>query len=112
MTTSSNDGLRQASARAAAGTALTYDGDWHALFDQAGIAPGPFNGRMLAWCNAQLGANFTEINGAMTAFAVSQGSPDWDQMGAFTIGGVVSSDLLLETGSYLLLQDGATHLAL
>lgn len=83
---STNDGLRQATVRAATGTVLTYDGDWHALYDQAGVAPGPFDGRMLAWINAQLSASYTEINGAMTAFALSQGAPNWSSMGAFTIG--------------------------
>lgn len=87
MITSSNDGLRQASVRAAAGTALTYDGDWHALFDLAGIVPGPFNGRMLAWCNAQLGAAHPDLTGAMDAFALSQGAPNWSSMGTFTAGG-------------------------
>lgn len=88
---STNDGLRQASVRAATGTALDYNGDWRALFDQAGIAPGPFNGRMLAWINAQLGTGHPEINGALDAFAISQGAPNWSSLGTFTIGGGGSS---------------------
>lgn len=84
---STNDGLRQATVRASTGTALDADGDWHALFDQAGVAPGPFDGRLLAWINAQLGTAYAEINGAMNAFAVSQGAPNWSSMGSFTIGG-------------------------
>jgi hypothetical protein len=84
---STNDGLRQASVRAATGTALDYNGDWQALFDQAGIAAGPFDGRMLAWCNAQLSAAYTSLPSAMDAFAVSQGAPNWSSLGAFTIGG-------------------------
>ena len=84
---STNDGLRQATVRAATGTALTYDGDWDALFDQAGISAGPFNQRMLAWVNTQLSANYTDLTSALDAFAVSQGAPNWSSLGSFTIGG-------------------------
>jgi len=83
---STNDGLRQATVRASTGTALDHDGDWQALFDQAGIAPGPFNGRMLAWVNAQLSAAFTSLPSALDAFAISQGAPNWSSLGTFTIG--------------------------
>jgi hypothetical protein len=82
-----NDGARQATVRAATGTALTYEGDWHALFDAAEISPGPFNGRMLAWINAQLGAAYADLPGALDAFAISQGAPNWSSLGSFTIGG-------------------------
>ena len=84
---STNDGLRQATVRAATGTALSYEGDWHALFDSAGIAPGPFNGRLLAWLNAQLSAAYASLPGALDAFAISQGAPNWSSLGTFTIGG-------------------------
>jgi hypothetical protein len=80
----SNDGLRQGSIEAVTGTALTYNGDWEALFDQAGIAPGPFNGRMLAWLNIQLSASYTSLPAAQEAFALSQGAPNWSSMGSFT----------------------------
>lgn len=86
---STNDGLRQATVRAATGTALDYNGDWRALFDQAGITPGPFNGRMLAWVNAQLAAAYTDLTSALDAFAISQGAPNWSSLGSFTIGGSV-----------------------
>lgn len=91
---STNDGLRQASVRAATGTARDYNGDWSALFDQAAIPAGPWNGRLLAWINAQLGTSYAEINGAMNAFAVSQGAPSWSALGTFTIGGGGSSPSL------------------
>lgn len=80
----SNQGARQASVRAITGTALTYEGDWHALFDLDGVAAGSFNGRLLAWINQNLGTSYSEINGAMNAFAVSQGYANWDSMGTFT----------------------------
>lgn len=92
--TATNDGLRQATVRASTGTAYDYNGDWHALFDQAGIAKGPFEGRLLAWINAQLSTSYTEINGAKNAFAVSQGVGCWDELGTFTIGGGAASPSL------------------
>lgn len=101
-----NDGARQATVRAATGKALDYNGDWEALFDITPIGAGTWTGRLLAWINAQLSASYTEINGAMQAFAVSQGTANWSQMGAFTIGGGGSSALLLQGGGFLLLQSG------
>ena len=105
-------GDRQASVRAASGTQLTYEGDWHALFDAAGIGAGEFGGRLLAWINRQLAASNTEINGAMQAFAASQGFPSWSGMGVFTIGGHSTGDgFLLENGADLiLLEDGLSFL--
>ena len=106
-----NQGDRQASVRAASGTALSYEGDWQALFDGAGIAPGAFDGRMLAWINAQLSASYAELDGAMAAFAQSQDAPSWPQLGAFAIGGGFQHGFLLEDGAGLiLLEDGASFL--
>ena len=105
-----NQGDRQASVRAAAGSALSYEGDWHALFDAAGQAQGDFDGRLLAWINGRLGAAYAELNGAMTAFAVSQGVPSWAQMGAFAAG-AASDGFQLEDGSGLIaLEDGVSLL--
>jgi hypothetical protein len=102
-----NQGDRQASVRGASGTALTYEGDWQALFDGAGVAPGGFDGRLLAWINLQLSAAYGQLDGAMAAFAASQGAPSWSQMGGFVPGG----GFLLEDGSgLLLLEDGASFL--
>lgn len=81
----SNQGARQASVRAVTGTAFTYEGDWHALFDLDGVAAGSFNGRLLAWINQNLGTSYSEINGAMNAFAIDQGYSDWNSMGTFTV---------------------------
>lgn len=79
-----NQGDRQASVRAVTGTAYSYEGDFHALFDAASIPAGQFNGRMLAWINAKLGTSYTDLNGAMNALAVNQGAKSWNEMGAFT----------------------------
>lgn len=84
----SNQSEKQASIREITGTISTYEGDWHALFDDAGIATGDFNGRLLAWINNYLTASYTEINSAMAAFAQDQGFDSWDSMGEFQAGGV------------------------
>lgn len=70
----------QASIRAATGTALPFEGDWHALFDQASIATGPFDGRLLAWINAQLVASYTSLPTAQQALAASRGFANWSSM--------------------------------
>lgn len=102
----SNQSDRQASARTISGTALTYEGDFHAVFDAAGVAAGPFNGRMIAWINSVLGTSYTDINGAQAAFAVNQGVADWNSLGAFSVG--PAPTLLGEDGATLLGEDGAT----
>lgn len=83
----SNQGKRQESVRAVTGTAYSYEGDWHALFSAAGIPNGTFNERLLPWINAQLSTSYVEINGAMNAFALSNGVASWNELGLFTIGG-------------------------
>lgn len=76
----SNQGDRQAAVRAITGTALSYEGDWHALFDLSGIRVGDFNGRLLAWINQALLTSYVEINGAKAAFATSVGVENWDSV--------------------------------
>jgi len=80
----SNQSLRQASVRAVTGTTGTYEGDWHALFTAGGIAAGTYNERLLAWINARLAANYTELNGAKAAFAAAEGVGQFNQIGTFT----------------------------
>lgn len=94
----SQQGLRQASVRAITGSAETYEGDWHKLFDLEGIAAGTFNERLLRWINYQLGESFTELNGAMQAFAASRGAYDWGSLGdieaGFESGATVALDFV------------------
>lgn len=82
-------GLRQKTVRDVTGTALSYEGDWHALFDLQTVADGDFNGRLLKWINTQLSASYTDVNGAMAAFAAAKAADtdvtNWGAMGAFTI---------------------------
>lgn len=82
MTT--QQGLRQQSVRDVTGTTGTYNEDWHALFDDEGIATGPFDQRLLIWINARLGTNYTELNGAMAAFAADEGVGSFSAIGTFT----------------------------
>lgn len=79
----SNQGARQQSVRNVTATELTYEGDWHALFDLAGIPAGDYNGRLLAWINAQLASSYVGLPDAMNAFAVSKGVTDWNSLGSF-----------------------------
>lgn len=100
-----NQEARQASVRAVTGSNYFYDDDWRALFDQAGVAPGFFNERLLRWINGQLSASFVNINDAMRAFAISQGAPSWSEMGTFTAGTTSvlasSTSVLASSGSVL-----------
>lgn len=85
-----SDGQRQAVLRTSTGKALDYNGDWLAKFDANSIAAGEYNGRMLAFINAQLGTSYTEINGAKHAYAISQttnSAKSFNELGPFTIVG-------------------------
>lgn len=81
-----NQELRQASivADIPLSAAGTYNGDWMRLFNAASIPDLPFNARFLAWINASLGTSYTNLPGAMQAYAASQGPASWDDMGTFT----------------------------
>jgi hypothetical protein len=76
----SNQSLRQAAVRELTETALSYESDFHTMFDADGIATGPFNGRLLAWINEYLGASHTNLPGAQAAFAASLGFNDWNSV--------------------------------
>lgn len=82
----SQQGLRQASVRAATGTANTYEGDWHALFDSQGIPTGTFNERLLRYLNSVLGASYTNLPEAQAAFAAAQGATNFGSIGTFDAG--------------------------
>lgn len=79
----SQQGLRQASVRAVTGTAGTYEGDWHALFDQESIPAGPFNGRLLGWINIKLNAAYGHLGEAQQALALASGAFNFATMGTF-----------------------------
>ena len=79
----SNQSNRQASVRAVTGTASTYEGDFHALFDLASIPAGDFNGRFLQWINLNLSSSHTNLPDAVNALAVSNGASNWNELGTF-----------------------------
>lgn len=82
----SNQGLRQASARAIyGGTAnVPYEEDFQRLFTFETIpASGTFNERFLLWLNYRLSRTYTNLPEAMTAFAISRGVSTWGDVGTF-----------------------------
>ena len=83
--TGDNQSDKQASVRAVSSTTLTYEGDWHSLFDDAGIAAGPFEARLLQWINQQLSSNYINVSEAMSAFAIDRGAVSWSALGVFNI---------------------------
>ena len=101
---STNQEARQATCRAATGTALTVDGDWLAMADANGFTTGTINERMMLYFNAALGATWgvaawdevawdgadgdhTNINEAAAAFGESNGITGpgsmFSQLGSF-----------------------------
>lgn len=86
----SNDSDREQTLRTSTGAALDYNGDWLAKFDANAIPAGDYNGRLLAFINAQLGTSYHEINGAKYAYATAQsinGALSFNELGSFTIVG-------------------------
>lgn len=81
---SNQSGVQQA-VREATGTAHSYQGDWHALFDDDGIPVGAWNERMLAWINQTLGEAYANLPGAMQAFAEIQGFTSWSGMDTLSL---------------------------
>jgi hypothetical protein len=58
----------------------SYNSLWHTYWDQDGVADGPFNARMLNWINTVLDESYTDLPGAMQAFAESRGFYNWDSI--------------------------------
>ena len=77
---STNQGDVQQSIRDITSTAGDYNGDWSALFDDASIDAGDWNGRLLAYINATLSASHTNLPAAQQAFAEAAGFNNWSSM--------------------------------
>lgn len=76
-----NQSARQASVRAATGTAESYEGDLHALFNLSSIPAGDFNGRFLAWLNSQIPVAKNNLPDAMASYAVNvAGVSSWNEV--------------------------------
>lgn len=78
-----NQEERQRSVRLSTSGALHYNGDWHQLFDDASIPAGGMNERMIQWVNIRLGTSYTNINGALVAWANSEGVNRFDEISLF-----------------------------
>lgn len=81
----SQQGLRQASARAISLTATNnpYNEDFMKAV-AAEITPpanATFNETVILFCNERLGRTFGNINEAMQAFAASKGAYNWSSLG-------------------------------
>ncbi len=87
----SQQGLRQASARAATGSTVNapYNEDLFRLFRlQATIPAGAtFNEAMLIWINSRMGVTYTNLPEAMQAYAESAGAYNWSSLGSLSTGG-------------------------
>ena len=75
-----NQGDVQASLRTKSTKSLDSSSDWAAVFDAAGIAAGPWNGRCIAYINAHLSTSYTNLPQAQNAFAVAKGYTNWSSM--------------------------------
>ena len=72
----------QASLRARSGSAanLTFNGDWHAVFDADAIPVGMFNGRLLNWINFRLTTTYPRVQEAQAAYAASKSVVRWSDI--------------------------------
>lgn len=76
-------GLRQASARTIASSALDYNGDLRALFAAEATIPAgsSYNEAFILWLQARLSSAQTDLPGLMAAFAAQQGAYNWSSIG-------------------------------
>ena len=75
----------QAAIRAITGKALTFEGDWHALFDDQSIPAGPFNARLLLFLNQVLSASYTSLPEAQQVYAEALGFHNWSAMNTVSL---------------------------
>jgi hypothetical protein len=109
-----NQSSVQDSVRTRSGSVISrdYNSDWHYLWDEEGIAAGPFNSRMLLWINVELGSSYTDLTSAMQAYAESLGFYNWSSMTAIDPGVFDPVSLFAndETGYIFDLSDASTVL--
>jgi hypothetical protein len=83
MTT--NQESRHQDLRDRTSTARSTSSDWHAYWDSQSVAAGTFNERILAWINTTLGTSYTNLAGAMHAYALNSGFSNWHSIGELTL---------------------------
>jgi hypothetical protein len=78
-------GRRQASARAIASSATSYDGDLRAMFEAEAVIPAgaTFNSALLIWLQTRLGSSDTNLPGLMAEFAEAEIATNWSSVGHF-----------------------------
>lgn len=79
--------------------AETWEGEWHRVFDAAGIRQEQFNGRLLLWLNGVQGRTFTSLVEAQQAYATGQGAYNWSSLvGAASFPAYVNSAAANDNG--------------
>ena len=97
-------GLQQAAVRESTGTSLSYDGDWHTIFDNHGIAAGPFNGRLLTYLQRALNSTSDSLPGLKQRYAELHGAHNESSLNGLVptfdfMGGVLDSRVTLNRAS-------------
>ena len=109
MTT--NQEARHQDLRDQTATARSTASDWHAYWDDQGVDAGTFNERMLTWINTVLGTSYTNVAGAMHAYAADKGFGRWSDINDLSlITFEVGDAYLIEAGDFLLLESGDKYL--
>lgn len=108
-----NNSAFQAAIRGQSASTLNWEGDFHALFDDAAIAAGSFNGRLLAYINLVLGSSHTNLPAAQQAYAEDQGFYNWSSIGEASIAAAPSNSVApaitgTETETYYLTASTGT----
>ena len=89
----------------------TYNGLWHAFWDDQSVVGTNFNERMLNWINGRIGGSYTSLPAAMQAYAEALGFYNWDSITEFSLIGFEAGDAyLIEAGDFLLLESGDKYL--
>jgi len=78
-----NQGKRQASFRAIAGSSSTYNGDALAAFAADGVTETEFNGAFVAWLQQVIPSTGTNLNGLKAEYAALYGVTSWNELGHF-----------------------------
>jgi len=105
MTT--NQEARHQDLRDQTATTGSTSSDWHAYWDAQGVDDGTFNERMLKWINSALGTSYTNVSGAMAAYAADKGFANWSSINDLNLVTFGTGDVvLMESGDRLLLETG------
>lgn len=81
--TTTQQGLRQESARQTGGTETTYEGDLRALFEASTTIPAgrTYNEAFILWLQSIVGSTSDNVNDLAQAFAETTGAYNWSSVG-------------------------------